>query len=441
VSTTSGTEALKPFRTELETRTIRKLFWRLLPFLFLLYVVSYLDRINVGFAKLQMQGQLELNERVFGVGFGIFFAGYFFFQVPSNLLLERVGVRRWIAGLMILWGLVSCSMIFIRGPVSFYVLRFLLGAAEAGFFPGMILYMKNWFPSSARARAVAWFMTANPLAGVIGSPISGVFLTLHSGPFAGWQWLFILEAFPAIVLGFVVYWVLPEKPNTATWLSTEERSWLLEKLSQESSNEAGLAKNELLAALGSLRIWILALVYFGLPTCMYGVTLWLPSAIHSLSGLGYVGTGVIATLPFLATTIAMVLAGMHSDHTRERTWHTGLAAFAGVAGLLTAAYGHEPVVVISGMTLGMMGAQSMAGPFWAMATVQIGGRAAAGIAVINSVANLGGYLGPYVIGLFRSTNGQFRGGLLVIGAVMAISGTLALLVGAKSQRIQSALGP
>jgi len=421
-------------------RTIRKLFGRLLPFLFLLYIVSYLDRINVGFAKLQMQDRLGLDERVFGTGFGIFFAGYFFFQVPSNLLLERVGVRRWIAGLMIIWGLVSCSMIFTRGAISFYVLRFLLGAAEAGFFPGMILYMKRWFPSSARARAVAWFMTANPLAGVIGSPISGVLLTLHSGPLAGWQWLFILEALPAIILGFVVYSVLPEHPRTATWLSESERLWLLEKLEQESSHETPLATNELIAALGSLRIWILALVYFGLPTCMYGVTLWLPSAIHSLAGMGYVATGTVATVPFIFTTIAMVFAGMHSDHSQERCRHTALAALAGAAGLVIAAYSHTPAWVISGMTLGMAGAQSMAGPFWAMATVQIGARAAAGIAVINSVGNLGGYLGPYIIGLFRSVNGQFRGGLLVIGVVMAISGCLALLVGSKSEKIQSAIG-
>jgi ACS family tartrate transporter-like MFS transporter len=426
---------------DLERRTIRKLFLRLLPFLFLLYIVSYLDRINVGFAKLQMQGLLGFDERIFGTGFGIFFAGYFFFQVPSNLLLERVGVRRWIAGLMIVWGFVSCSMIFIRTPLSFYVLRFLLGAAEAGFFPGMILYMKHWFPSGARARAVALFMTANPLAGVIGSPISGLLLVLHIGKLAGWQWLFVLEALPAVILGLVVYWVLPEMPSTATWLSNEEKAWLSQKLQQESLGETPLAKNELIAALGSLRIWILALVYFGLPTCMYGITLWLPTAIHGLSGAGYAATGIIATIPFIATTIAMVLAGMNSDLMQERCWHTGLAAFAAAAGLVGAAYSSGPALVISGMTLGMMGAQSMTGPFWAMATVQIGARAAAGIAVINSVANLGGYLGPYIIGLFRSQNGQFRGGLLAIAFVMVISGSLALLAGSRSEKIQAAIGP
>jgi ACS family tartrate transporter-like MFS transporter len=284
-------------------------------------------------------------------------------------------------------------------------------------------------------------MTANPLAGVIGSPISGLLLVLHIGKLAGWQWLFVLEALPAVILGLVVYWVLPEMPSTATWLSNDEKAWLSQKLQQESLGEIPLAKNELIAALGSLRIWILALVYFGLPTCMYGITLWLPTAIHSLSGAGYAATGIIATIPFIATTIAMVLAGMNSDRMQERCWHTGLAAFAAAAGLVGAAYSSAPALVISGMTLGMMGAQSMTGPFWAMATVQIGARAAAGIAVINSVANLGGYLGPYIIGLFRSQNGQFRGGLLAIASVMVISGSLALLVGSRSEKIQAAIGP
>src|SRR6266849_9681094 len=211
-----------------------------MPFLFLLYVVAYLDRINVGFAILQMREQLHLTDRVYGRAAGMFFAGYFFFQVPSNLVLEKVVVRRWIAGLMLVWGLVSCSMIFIRGPISFYVLRFLLGAAEAGFFPGMILYLKRWFPVSARARAVAWFMTANPLAGVIGSPISGALLGLHGGGLSGWQWLFLIEGAPAILLGVTVSWVLFDSPKEAHWLTDEQRSWLLSKLESERLADSDL---------------------------------------------------------------------------------------------------------------------------------------------------------------------------------------------------------
>ncbi len=207
--------------------------WRLMPFLFLLYIVAYLDRINVSFAVLQMGEPLHLTDKVKGLGFGMFFAGYFFFQVPSNLVLQKMGVRRWISGLMVTWGIVSCSMIFIRGPVSFYVLRFLLGAAEAGFFPGMILYLRQWFPARARARAVAWFMTANPLAGVIGSPISGALLGLHGAGLAGWQWLFLLEGTPAVVLGATVFWVLANSPREARWLSDEQRTWLVDELERE----------------------------------------------------------------------------------------------------------------------------------------------------------------------------------------------------------------
>src|SRR6266498_2811773 len=260
----------------LERQTIRKLFLRLLPFLFLLYIVSYLDRINVGFAKLQMQGQLGFSERVFGSGFGVFFAGYFFLQVPSNLLLERMGVRKWIAGLMVVWGLVSCSMIFVRTPFSFYLLRFLLGAAEAGFFPGMILYLKNWFPASARGRAVALFMTAAPLSGVIGGPISGALLGVHWSGLSGWQWLFLIEGIPAVVFGGVVMLVLSERPESATWLADEERLLLAGILAAE--RQAASTSPNLKTAFTHPGVWILCSVYFGLTCCVYGITLWLPSA-------------------------------------------------------------------------------------------------------------------------------------------------------------------
>ncbi len=417
----------------LERQTIRKLFLRLLPFLFLLYIVSYLDRINVGFAKLQMQGQLGFSERVFGSGFGVFFAGYFFLQVPSNLLLERMGVRKWIAGLMVVWGLVSCSMIFVRTPFSFYLLRFLLGAAEAGFFPGMILYMKYWFPGKARAQAVAWFMTANPLAGVFGSPMSGFLLGVHGFGLQGWQWLFVLEALPAIVLGFVVYWILPERPINACWLSDEQKQWLIAELQLESSGSAGLQKNELLAALGNLKIWLLAIVYLGIPTCMYGITLWLPSAVHAI-GLSFRATGLVTSLPFIVTAVFMVMVGGNSDRTGERRWHTALSAFLGVAGLVIAALWATPLGVIVGMSIGMIGAEAMCGPFWAMATKLTKNQAAAGIAIINSVANLGGYFGTFIIGFFRTANGGYQGGMIAIAGVLAISGIIAVVVGSETRQ-------
>jgi MFS transporter, ACS family, tartrate transporter len=415
--------------------------WRLMPFLFLLYIVAYLDRINVSFAVLQMRGQLGLSDRVYGRAAGMFFAGYFFFQLPSNLVLEKFGVRRWISGLMITWGVISCLMIFIQGPVSFYAMRFLLGSAEAGFFPGMILYMKRWFPANARARAVAWFMTANPLAGIVGSPISGALLGLSGKGLSGWQWMFLMEGIPAIFLGASVFWALSDCPRDASWLKGEERDWLLERLALEQQAESSLKKDNLWAVLVSPRIWMLSVVYFGVSTTMYGVTLWLPSVIRSLSGLSYFLTGLVSALPFVVTAVAMVLVGMSSDRTGERRWHTAVPAFLGALALAAAGYGSSTVVVVTCIGLGLVCAESMVGPFWAMATSRMAGlSAAAGIAVINSLANLGGYFGPDIIGFFRKATGGFRGGLLAIGATLALSGGIALIVGrqpAGGRRLQS----
>jgi ACS family tartrate transporter-like MFS transporter len=417
----------------LESAVVSRLMWRLLPFLFLLYIVAYLDRINVSFAILQMRGQLGLSDRAYGRAAGMFFAGYFFFQLPSNLVLEKFGVRRWISGLMITWGVISCLMIFIRGPISFYAMRFLLGAAEAGFFPGMILYMKRWFPANARARAVAWFMTANPLAGIVGSPVSGALLGISGKGLSGWQWMFLMEGIPAILLGVAVFWALSDNPREAGWLKGEEREWLLARLALEQQAESTLSKDNLWAVLVSPRIWMLSIVYFGVPTAMYGVTLWLPSVIRSLSGLSYFLTGLVSTLPFVVTTVVMVLVGMLSDRAAERRWHTAVPAFVGAIALVAAGYGVSTAMVVACIGLGMACAESMVGPFWAMATSQMAGlSAAAGIAVINSLANLGGYFGPDIIGFFRKANGGFRGGLLAIAATLALSGGVALIVGRQS---------
>ncbi len=414
----------------LESAVISRLMWRLMPFLFLLYIVAYLDRINVSFAVLQMRGQLGLTDRVYGRAAGMFFAGYFLFQLPSNLVLEKFGVRRWISGLMVTWGVISCLMVFIRGPISFYAMRFMLGAAEAGFFPGMILYMKHWFPASARARAVAWFMTANPIAGVVGSPVSGALLGLSGKGLSGWQWMFLMEGIPAIILGATVAWVLFDTPQQARWLKGDERTWLLEKLAYEHRAESALTQGSLWQVVLSPRIWMLSLVYFGVSTTMYGVTLWLPSIIQSQSGLGYIRTGLVAAIPFVAAAVVMVLVGMHSDRTGERRWHTAIPAFLGATALVVAGYGSSAVVVVAGIGLGLVCTESMVGPFWAMATSRLVGlSAAAGIALINSLANLGGYYGPDIIGLFRTAHSGFRGGLLAIAGTVAISGATALIVG------------
>lgn len=419
---------------EFETALVSTLTRRLIPFLFLLYIVAYLDRINVGFAALQMQAQLHLNDEVYGLGAGLFFAGYFIFQVPSNLLLERVGARRWLAALMVAWGVISSCMVFVRSPHSFYALRFLLGAAEAGFFPGVILYLKNWFPARARARTVARFMTAAPLSGVVGGPISGALLGLHHAGLAGWQWMFLMEGIPAIILGGLAGWYLTDRPEEARWLAEDERAWLLDNLQSERQETAAITSANIWAAFSHSRIWLLALVYFGLNTVSYGVSLWLPNLIRSLSGVSDFGIGLLSTIPYIAAAVAMVLVGLHSDRSGERRWHTAGPAFAGAAALLLAAQSTSVAPMIAGITVAVLGVFSMMGPFWAMPTSLLTGTAAAaGIALINSVGNLGGFFGPYIIGLVRTRTGGFKGGLLVVGAALAVGGAIALLVRTRNQ--------
>jgi D-galactonate transporter len=406
---------------------VAKLTRRLLPFLFLLYIVAYLDRINVGFAALQMKGQLGFSDKVYGLGAGIFFAGYFLFQVPSNLALARFGARRWIAVIMVVWGVISASMIFVGTPRSFYLLRFLLGVAEAGFFPGMILYLRQWFPSAARARAIALFMTAAPLAGVIGGPISGLLLGVQRGHLTGWQWLFLIEGLPAILLGGVVLVFLTDRPEIATWLSEEQRSWLVEQLAHEERPQPR-ASSSVFSALAEARVWMLVVVYLGVTTAAYGIGLWLPSLLRNVSGTSNFVVGLLSAIPYLATMLGMVLVAAHSDRTRERKWHLAGSAFACSIALGCAAYSTSTTADVVFLSVTLMAAFSMNGPFWATSTEMLTETsAAAGIALINSFGNLGGFLGPYTIGLVRTWTGSFRGGLLAVGALLAVSGTLALL--------------
>jgi len=414
---------------ELEKKTVSRLLWRLLPFLFLLYIVAFLDRINVGFAALEMQQQLGLNDRIFGTAFGFFFLGYFFFQVPSNLVLARVGARRWIAVIMVAWGVISCGMALITSAREFYCLRFLLGVAEAGFFPGMILYLRNWFPHTARARAVAWFMTANPLAGVIGGPLSGALLGVHKFGIAGWQWLFVLEGLPAVVLALVVLATLKDDPAQAAWLRSEEKLWLVATLEGEHEQQIKITGSDAWAAFLNWRVWVLTVVFFGLTASGYGIVLWLPNFIHSLSAASNLGIGMISVIPYVATAIAMVLVGMHSDKTGERRWHLAGSGFIAAGALTVAAYTHAIVPALAAVSLGMMATFSMLGPFWAAATSLMSrSAAAAGIALINSVGNLGGFFGPYIIGVKRSSGGGFRGGMLVIAVFLTLAGVLAAVV-------------
>lgn len=415
---------------ELESKVVRKLTWRLVPFLFLLYVAAYLDRINVSFAALQMQRELHFNDAVYGFGAGLFFVGYFCFQVPSNVVLERVGARRWIALLMIVWGFVSTSMLLVRTEMGFYGLRFLLGAAEAGFFPGVILYLRNWFPDSARARTVARFMTAAPIAGVIGSPISGALLNLHQRwGLSGWQWLFLMEGLPAILLGGFVWMYLTDRAHDAQWLDEHERTWLLESLDPKTQADGNRTPTSTFEALLDLRMWMLAFVYFGLTTVMYGIGLWLPTLIHSVSGVGNFGIGLLSAIPYLAAAVSMVIVGLHSDHTRERRWHTALPAFVGAAALVVVAYSTSLGLSVAAISVALLCAFSSMGPFWAMPTAILTGTAAAvGIALINSVGNLGGLAGPWVIGAIKKATGTFQGGILVVAAGLAVGGAIVLMI-------------
>jgi MFS transporter, ACS family, tartrate transporter len=421
--------------SDFEVVIVRKLLWRLLPFLFLLYIVNYLDRINVGFAALQMRSQLGFSDDVFGTGFGIFFIGYFFLQVPSNLALARVGARRWMAAIMVVWGIVSCCMIFVRTPHGFYVMRFILGAAEAGFFPGIILYLKNWFPASARARAVAIFMTANPLAGVIGGPISGALLNLHHFGLAGWQWMFILEGVPAVLLAGVVLVTLEDRPSDASWLHEHERAWLVAALNIERQQHETAHRSDVWGAFLNWKVWLLTIVYFGLTASAYGLILWLPVYIKSLSNLGNFGIGVVSIIPYIATALAMVFIGVRSDRSGKHRMYLAGSAFLAAVFLLVAAYTTSIVPALTFVSLALAATFCMQGPFWATGTSLISGTAAAaGIAIINSLGNLGGYFGPKIIGLSRMAGGGFRGGMLVITACLILAGVLSLVVRQRTQR-------
>jgi ACS family tartrate transporter-like MFS transporter len=396
---------------------------RLLPFTFLLYIVAYLDRINVGFAALQMNRDLGLGDAEFGLGAGVFFIGYFLFEIPSNLILERVGARAWIARIMISWGAVAMAMAMVRGAPSFYLLRFLLGVAEAGFFPGIIVYLTYWFPAPQRARAIALFMTASALAGVIGGPVSGALLATGGRlGLAGWQWLFILEGLPSVILGVVVLFYLDDRPGDAKWLTKEEKRWLAETLARESARE-----HRLIRGLTNARVWLLALLYFAIVTGLYGVTMWLPQIVKGLGTLGNLGVGFVSTVPFLAAAAAMVKVGQSSDRRGERRWHVALSAFAGAAGLMLSALVHNPLVALAALSLGAAGIWGTMGPFWSMPSEHLGGTAAAaGIALINSVGNLGGFVGPYLVGMVRQTSQSFAGGLAAMALMLAVAGCLAL---------------
>jgi MFS transporter, ACS family, tartrate transporter len=415
--------------SEIQTRVLRKITWRIVPFIMLLYFVAFIDRVNIGFASLTMNKDIGLSPTVYGFGAGIFFWGYFLFEVPSNIILHKVGARIWIARVMITWGIVSAAMAFVQGPTSFYVLRFLLGVAEAGFFPGIILYLSYWFPARQRAAVTALFMAAAPLSTVLGSPVSGALLEMDGMlGFKGWQWLFVLEAFPAVLLGFVVLAFLTDRPEKAKWLADDERRWLVETMNVESTSKAATSKHSIWRGLADPRVLALALIYFGTSAGLYTLGVWAPQIIKQF-GLSTLQVGFLNALPASAAVVAMVLWARHSDRTGERTWHVVLACLLAAAGLAFAGLATGVVTVLVALTLVNIGISSAKPPLWSMPTLFLSGpAAAAGIATINSIGNLGGFVGPAMIGWIKDQTGSFVGGLYFVAGLLVLSAVLTLLL-------------
>jgi ACS family tartrate transporter-like MFS transporter len=424
---------------ELEARVLRKITLRIVPFVMLLYFIAFIDRVNIGFAALTMNKDLGFSPSVFGFGAGIFFLGYFLFEVPSNLVLDKVGARIWIARVMITWGLISGAMAFVQGPNSFYTLRFLLGAAEAGFFPGIILYLSYWFPARQRAAVTAIFMAAAPLSTVLGSPVSGALLGMHGIlGFTGWQWMFIIEALPAIILGVVVLFYMTDRPEKAKWLDDEERHWLVTTMNAEAAGKAATASHSVWRGLADLRVIALSLVYFGTSAGLYTLGIWAPQIIKEF-GLSSLQVGFLNALPGVVAVIAMVLWARHSDRTGERTWHVVGACMLASLGLVMAGFAGTVLSVLLTLTLVNIGISSSKPPLWSMPTLFLSGSAAAaGIATINSIGNLGGFVGPAMIGWIKDITGSFQGGLFFVAALLVLSAVLTLVLG-RTQRAPEAI--
>ena len=410
---------------------MRKVSLRLIPFMVVLYFVAFLDRVNVGFAALTMNKDLGLTATVFGNGAGIFFIGYFIFEVPSNVALEKFGARMWIARIMITWGIVSGLMALTTGPISFYVLRFLLGIAEAGFFPGMILYLTYWFPSAYRAKIVGAFLLAIPISSIIGAPLSTALLGTSILGLKGWQSLFILEALPALVLGFVVLFFMTDKPEKAHWLTPAERDWLSRVLQAERKTRESVHHYTLGQALMNPRVVLFGFMYFGIVIGLYGFSFWLPQIVKGFGGLSNWQVGLITMIPSAFAAVTMYLWGRHSDKTGERVWHVFLPAVIGgtslaISGFLTG----TPALALVALTIGAMGIYAALPTFWTLPTAMLSGTAAAGgIALINSIGNLGGYFGPSFMGYLKDWTKSHTYGLIGLGACMAMSGFLALAMG------------
>ncbi|MGH9607507.1 MAG: MFS transporter [Terracidiphilus sp.] len=422
---------------DLESRVVRKLNWRILPFAVLLYFVSFLDRVNVGFAAFSMNKAIGLTPAEFGFGGGIFFLGYVLFQVPSNLMMLRVGARRWIAWVVVIWGIVAVCSAFVTGPHSFYAMRFLLGLAESGYFPGTILYLSLWYPARHKAHAIAVFMAAAPLSTAVGSPISGAIMELpRIAGLSNWQWLYILEGLPAVILGLLVFKVLTDRPEDAHWLAPEERQWLTARLREECAPARSHSNDwrYAWAALRDPRVLVLAAIYGGTSAALYAMGLWSPLIIKQF-GFSPLTVGWLNAIPSVVAAVGMVIWARNSDRTQERIWHTAIPCFVACLGLVWAGDPTGAVSVILALSVVNWGVNGTKGPIWALPSLFLSGAtAAAGIAWINALGNLGGFVGPALIGWIKQTTGSYAGGLDAVGAMSAIAGLLMFVLSRQMAR-------
>jgi len=414
---------------QLDDQIYSKVSRRIMPILFASFVASFLDRVNVGFAKLQMMSDLHFSDTVYGLGAGIFFIGYFLFEVPSNIILHKVGARVWIARIMITWGIISGVMMLVNSAAVFYLLRFLLGLSEAGFFPGVILYLTYWYPAARRGRMVAVFMSAVAVSGVIGGPLSG--WIMHAMPgvlgLAGWQWLFLIEALPSVLLGVIIFSYLPDRIADAHWLSDDEKNRLINRIQKEDQSKAQLS---LMQVLGNRRLWQLALIYFSLVTGLYGVSFWLPTIIKFTGIADTLQIGLLTMIPYAVSAVGMILIGRSADLHGERRWHLIIPTVVGSAGLLLSTYfDHHTMLAMLGLTVALTGILSSLAGFWSLPTAFLGGSAAAaGIALINSLGNLAGFVSPYLVGWLKDLTHSTNAGLVMVASMMFFGAVLTALV-------------
>lgn len=418
---------------DLEPQVLKKITARIVPFVVALYFVSFLNRVNVGFAALTMNRDLGLNAEMFGVGAGIFFVGYLLFGLPSNLLLDRIGARRMISLMMLAWGALSGATAFVTGPYSFYAMRFAVGLAEAGFFPGIILYLGYWFPARHRAGVIALFMAAAPISNMVGAPISGAILGMNGFlHLKGWQWLFLLEAAPTVLLGVVSYFFLTDKPDQALWLQPGERRWLVTEMQRELAGRTGRSAVRVWPALCNPRILGLAAAYFGTSTGLYAVSIFAPLFL-SRFGFSYMKLGLLTAIPNLVAIVGMVLWARSSDRRCERMFHCSIACAAAAAGMLLAGYSGSAFLLIVGLSLAAFGIDAAKPPLWSMPTEFLSGpAAAAAIALINAVGSVGGTVGPIVIGRLKAHTGSYSGGMIYVAATLLLSSIVVLFAAPKA---------